>query len=100
MHHTGTGSASRRGAEGDALASVLGDGALGGDANAAAGGDHRQPVVDVGGVLDRRFRPGRPGPQVGGGGAGAPVDGDGALPDVLEGEERRRAQGSSAARAQ
>ncbi|MBC6449789.1 hypothetical protein [Actinokineospora xionganensis] len=63
---------------------VLVDGALGGDADAATGGDHGEPVVDVLGVFDSG--PALRWPQVGAGDAGAPVDDETAFGDLGESE--------------
>jgi MFS family permease len=46
--------------EDDAVAPVLGGGALGGDPDAAAGGNDREPVVDIAGVPDLRTLGRRP----------------------------------------
>src|SRR5690349_5360789 len=71
-----------QGPEDNAVAPVLGRGAFGGDADAAAGRDDREPVVDVAGFLDVRLRGGWP--QVRGGGPGAPVDEQSALRHLAE----------------
>ena len=60
-------------AEDDAVAPVLAEGALGGHADAASGGDDGQPVVDVVDLLDPGAAVGWP--EVGGGRAGARIDG-------------------------
>jgi hypothetical protein len=75
------GGASRRGRK-TTPSPVLGGGAFGSDPDAAAGCDHRQPVVDVAGFLEPRSRLG--GPQVRTGGSGAPVDEHGALGYLVE----------------
>ena len=80
LHGDGRGVPQR--AEDHAVAPVLGGGAFGGDPDAAAGRDHRQPVVDVAGFLEPRSRLG--GPQVRTGGPGAPVDEHGALGYLVE----------------
>jgi hypothetical protein len=84
--------------EDDAVAPILGSGALGSDPDAAARSDDRKPVVDVVRFADLGPRVRRP--QVRRGGPGARVD-----QQVRSGissslTERLRAQGSSAARAQ
>src|SRR5215469_18525380 len=68
--------------EDDAVAPVLRSRALGGDADAITGRDDREPVVDVSRVPDA----GLPvaGPQIEGGGPGAPVDQQGALGYLAE----------------
>src|SRR5262249_58909198 len=63
--------------EDDAIAPVLGRRAFGGDADAITGRDDREPVVDVACVPDAGLT--GAGPQVQGGGPGAPVDQQGAL---------------------
>ena len=77
---TGTGGASRRRRKTTPWRRYWVEGALGGHADAAAGGDHRQPVVDVVGLLDLGAAVGRP--EVGGGRAGAGVDGQDAVGEV------------------
>ena len=72
ISRTAMGSASRMRPVDDAVTSVLRDGALCGDPDAAAGHDDRQPVVDVLDVLDRGLGIGRP--EIEGGGAGATVE--------------------------
>ena len=68
--------------EDDTVAPVLGCGPFGGDPDAAAGGNDREPVVDVAGLEDVRL----PGwwPQAGAGGPGAPVDEQSALRYLIE----------------
>jgi hypothetical protein len=84
--------------EHDPVPAVLRDRALGGDADAAAGGDGREPVVDVVGVLDGGLGAGRP--QAG---VVVPVRRSTSSvrwPTSTSPMDRRRAQGSSAASAQ
>jgi hypothetical protein len=68
--------------EDNAVAPVLGRRAFWGDADAAAGRDDREPVVDVACIADAGLAGLRP--QVRGGGPGAPVDQQSALRYLLE----------------
>src|SRR5919109_4724738 len=71
-----------QGPEDNTVAPVLGRGAFGGDADAAASCDDREPVVDVARFADAG--PAGRRPQVRGGGPGAPVDQQGALWYLIE----------------
>ncbi len=64
---------------------------LGGDADAAPGGDQGQPLVDTGGAAEARRGGLRP--QVGGGRAGGGVDGDRLVDEVGEGQRVPGRQG-------
>ena len=68
--------------EDDTVAPVLGRGSFRSDPDAAAGGNDREPVVDVARLEDARLLGGRP--QVGACGPGAPVDKQSALRYLLE----------------
>src|ERR1700728_2201612 len=65
-----------------AVAPVLDGVGFWGDADAAAGRDERQPVIDIPGIPELRLSSGRP--QAGGGGTGAAVDEHGTLRYLVE----------------
>jgi hypothetical protein len=81
-HLDGDGRSVSQRPEDDTVAPVLGRGPFGSDPDAAAGGNDREPVVDVTRFEDVRLPGGRP--QVRARGPGAPVDKQSALRYLIE----------------